>query len=1184
MQSISSKSCKVEAMREARWNNGTGELWRVRPLGAFISALVMLGLCAAVRADEFEFFEKKIRPVLIERCYPCHSVAAEKLKGELLLDSRDGMLKGGESGKPAIIPGKAEASRLIEAIRYTNPDLQMPPPKKGKLTSEQIADFAAWVNSGAPDPRTNSTAEATPLAQKYQAAKTHWAFQRPSRPPVPSVGKLSSSRSAVVTQPRTPVDNFIMAKLARNGLHLSRPADKRTLIRRATFDLIGLPPTPEEVAKFLEDGSTDAFAKVVERLLASPHYGERWGRYWLDVARFADTEGYVYGDREETRFIHSAAYRDWVIEAFNKNLPYDQFLKLQIAADQMEGTPMQSLAAMGYLTLGRRFLGVVHDIIDDRIDVVMRGMQGLTVGCARCHDHKFDPIPTRDYYSLYGIFAGCTEREVPLSLGSTPAAAYLDFEKELKNREAKFQASFSTKSEEQAKRLRARTTDYLVAVLNVEKFPSEEFYSFVQADDLNAVVVRAWHAYLLSTAKTFHPIWAPWHAFAAIPTNEFPAQAASVMAAFTNATQKLNPVVQKAFAEKAPTSLREVAERYGQLLAGVDKKWTDAPEKSKALSKEEEELRQVLYSAGSPAAIPSGAVVDLEWYFDEPTRVELGKLWSQVDKWILQSTGAPPYAVMLEDRPVQKNPRVFKRGNPVNKGEEVPRRFVEILAGDARKPFTKGSGRLELAEAIASKDNPLTARVFVNRVWLHHFGAGLVRTPSDFGTRAEPPTHPELLDWLAAYFMENGWSVKALHRLIMRSAVYQQASDEELLHNAPARNKPSAARVSKVKLEGSRTTEASTAQQTDPENRLLWRMNRQRLDFESLRDSLLFVSGQLDTRAGGKAEEMFKAPFAKRRSVYGFIDRQFLPGAFRVFDFANPDLHNPQRSETTVPQQALFFMNSPFVIEQARALAKRAGAMDAGAAADGKTTANCIKKLYALVVQREPTADQLQRGLRFIASAGAEPRDEERKAPSPWLYGYGEFDEAAKQLKGFESLPHFTGEAWQGGKSWPDEKLGWAQLTAGGGHAGNDRQHAVIRRWVAPVEGNINVEGTLKHEHKEGDGIRAYIVSGRHGLLGSWVLHDQAAETKLENLQVKSGDTIDFTVSIHQSLNNNDFLWAPVIRLANPDASTGANGYAKGWNASKDFAGPPGEDPKPLTAWEQYAQVLLLSNEFLFID
>ena len=1085
---------------------------------ASIVLLLSIRVATATPADDLEFFEKRIRPVLVARCYPCHSADARKIKGGLRLDSRADILKGGENG-PVVMPGNAEASPLIEAVRYKNADFKMPPPKQGKLSDEQIADLVTWINSGAACPdavATNST------------SKKHWAFQPVVAPTMPQVKDKKWIK--------TPIDSFILAKLEKNKLRPALAADRRTLIRRATYDLTGLPPTIEEVDAFLKDRSPDAYAKLIDRLLASPRYGERWGRYWLDVARFADTKGYVYAGREETKFVQSAAYRDWVIRAFNEDLPYDQFLKLQIAADQMDAG-RNSLAAMGYLTMGRRFLGVVHDIIDDRIDVTMRGMQGLTVGCARCHDHKFDPIPTKDYYSLYGVFAGCYERTVALDAPNISAKAYLEYETELKKREDKFTATFHDKCEEQAKRFRAKTTEYLHAVLNAEKFETEVFYSFVTADEVNPVVVRQWQTYLLAKTKDANPIWGTWHAYVDAAKAKKPLNSVVI------STNKINTLVAQAFKTNAPKSLHEVADRYGNLLIAVDKKVSD----SKTLSSDEEELRQVLYGADSPAVVPPGAIVDMEWYFDEPTRVALGSLQLQIDQWMLQSPGSPPHAVILEDRAVQTNPHVFKRGNPANKGDEVPRQFLEVLSGLDRKPFTKGSGRLELAEAIGNKDNPLTARVMVNRIWLHHFGAGLVRTPSDFGTRSEPPSHPELLDWLARYFMDNGWSVKKLHRLIMLSSVYQQRSD---------------------------VTEDPKVIQVDPENRLLSHMNRERLDFEALRDSLLAVSGQLDSKMNGPGEELFKAPYSKRRSIYGFIDRQFLAGAYRVFDFANPDMHNPQRAETTVPQQALFLMNSPFVIEQSRALAARVRGSDK----------ERISELYRIVLQREPTAKQLNAAVSYMAVAKNEPTNSEPiSAPTAWRYGYGEFDEGSKHIKSFAALPYFTEEAWQGGATLPDATLGWAQLTANGGHAGNDLQHAVIRRWVSPIDGIVSVQGKIIHERTAGEGIKAKIISSRHGLLKEWTLHNNSAEANVASIEVQKGDTLDFYVSIAVTLNSNDFQWSPIIQAQGKEFLD-ANGYAKEWNAKREFSGTPSMPGKPLSALEKFAQVLLLENEFMFVD
>jgi hypothetical protein len=1080
-------------------------------------AIIILGFSARVfagtQAEDLEFFEKKIRPVLVARCYSCHSAEAKKVKGGLKLDSRHDLLKGGENG-PVIVPGNAESSRLIEAVRYQNADLQMPPPKEGKLSEEQIADLVVWINLGAPCPDTPRN--------QLSGTKKHWAFQPVGKPSIPNERQNQWVK--------TPIDAFILAKLKEKKLQPSSAADRRTLIRRATYDLTGLPPSVEEVESFLKDRSTNAYEKVIDRLLGSPRYGERWGRYWLDVARFADTKGYVYAGREETKFVQSAAYRDWVIHAFDQDLPYDQFLKQQIAADQMDAG-RDSLAAMGYLTLGRRFLGVVHDIIDDRIDVTMRGMQGLTVGCARCHDHKFDPIPTKDYYSLYGVFAGCSERTVALDATGVSAKNYLEFETELRKREDKFHDTFTQKREELAKRFRAQATNYLTAVLKAEQFETEVFYSFVSADEVNPVVMRQWQTYLLSK-KADDPIWGPWHAYVTAAKEKKALKTLSI------STNKINSLVAQAFKTNA-ASLNEVAQRYGKLLVEIDKKFVDG----KKLSEDEEALRQVLYGPDSPAVVPPGAIVDLEWFFDEPTRVELGKLQLEIDQWMLQSPGSPPHAVILEDRALQKNPRVFKRGNPANKGDEVPRQFLEVLSGPNRKPFTKGSGRLELAEAIASKDNPLTARVMVNRIWLHHFGAGLVRTPSDFGTRSEAPSHPELLDWLARYFMDNGWSVKKMHRLIMLSAVYQQQSDDN-----------------------------THALEIDPENRFLWRMNRQRLDFESLRDSLLAVSGQLDSRVGGPGDDLFKSPYSKRRSVYGFIDRQFLAGTYRAFDFANPDMHNPMRAETTVPQQALFLMNSPFVIEQSRALA---GRVHGG-------NREKIRQLYRIVLQREPTSKQLNAGITFIVTAQIETKAAEHKAAaSAWQYGYGEFDDVSKRIKSFTALPYFNDDAWQGGPAWPDANLGWAQLTASGGHAGNDSQHAVIRRWVSPIDGVVSVQAKIVHEHVLGEGIKAKIISSRHGLLKEWTLHNNSVNGSVSSIEVKKSDTLDFFVSIAVTLNNNDFLWSPVIQAQD---LVDANGYAKEWNAKKEFGGVPSMPAKPMTPLEKFAQVLLLANEFMFVD
>jgi hypothetical protein len=1113
-------------------------------------------------ADEFDLFEKRIRPVLVERCHECHSSESKKLKGDLLLDTRAGMVKGGASGKPAVVPGHPERSLLIEAIRYENEDLQMPP--KHRLTAAQVNDFVTWVNSGAADPRTNGAASG--IASARPATGAHWAFQPPRYPPLPKV-RLAS-------WPQTPIDHFILAKLEEKGLTPSAAADKRTLLRRVTYDLTGLPPKLQQVEAFLNDTSKEAFAKVVDRLLASPEYGERWGRHWLDVARYSDTKGYVY-DREEKRFVHSHVYRDWVIAAFNDDLPYDQFLLDQIAGDQLPAGPASARlaqsprAALGFLTIGRRFLGVQHDIIDDRIDVLTRGTMGLTVTCARCHDHKFDPIPIQDYYSLYGVFNSTTERAVPLHDEAEPTKQYAEFLKGLSEREGKLASTLQKKREQLSDRLRGQVKDYLVAVLDVASLPNEEFYAIMDPNDLNPVIVRQWEACLFRAREPFHPVFAPWHAYASLPKEDFTRRAATVHQQFVNpadAGQRANALVLAALAGSPPTSMRDVAERYGDVFAKVNQSWRQALQTAatnqaappKALDPDAEPIRQILYGPDSPVNVPNGAIVDIEWLFDESVRIELTKLQAEIDRWMIHSPGAPPHSVILADRSQPKNGRVFLRGNPANKGPEVPRQFLQVLAGVNRKPFTHGSGRLELAQAIANRDNPLTARVIANRIWLHHFGMGLVRTPSDFGTRAERPTHPELLDWLAISFVEGGWSMKRLHRLILLSSVYQQGSDPEEPRRGGKSDKDSV--VEKA--------------QADPENRLLWRMSKHRLEFEAMRDSLLTVSGELDPTHGGKAVDLFGQKPSPRRAIYGYIDRQFVPGLLRTFDFANPDIHVPQRAETTVPQQALFFMNSSFVVDRARALAKRSEEKMPQRLDDR------VRHLYRTVYQRDPTAEDLRLARAFINTALAQPPP---AAPVPiasaWQYGYGAFEESTQRTTNFTLLPHFTGEAWQGDANWPDVKLGWVQLTADGGHAGNDRQHAAIRRWVAPLDAQVSISGPAIHEHPPGDGITARIVSSRAGLLGTWTLHNQKAEAAVARIDVKQGDLLDFLVDFRSNLNSDMFKWSPVITQIDAAAPKRIS-----WSAKKEFGGPPSAPPAPLSAWEKFAQVLLLSNEFVFVD
>lgn len=905
---------------------------------------------------------------------------------------------------------------------------------------------------------------------------------------------------AVLNQGARSVDGFIQQKLKQAGLQSSPPASRQALIRRATFDLTGLPPTPAEVEAFVTDASPSAYSRLIERLLASPHYGEQWARHWLDVARYSDTKGYVYA-REEKRFVHATSYRDWVVRALNEDMRYDRFLLLQIAADQAVPSGSPDLAAMGFLTLGRRFLGVTHDIIDDRIDVVTRGTMGLTVSCARCHDHKFDPIPTSDYYALYGLFQSCAEKLVP--------CGPLGVDEELEKRQSKLREVTALRREEQAARVRSRARDYLLAQFELEKYPEEVFSQIIEAKDINPFVVRRWQIYLERCRVRGDPVFADWHA---------------------------NPS-------------KETAERYGARLAEIEKRWQDLGRPAQLPKAEDEALRQVLHGPASPCGVPDEHIANIEMYFPTGVTTELWKLQGDVDRWLIEKPGAPAFATILEDRAHPVAARVFLRGNPLTKGDEVPRGFLSVLSKN-RQSFSQGSGRLELAQAIVDPGNPLTARVMVNRVWTHHFGQGLVTTPSDFGTRADPPSHPELLDWLTLQFVDGGWSLKKLHRQIMLSAAYQQSS---------------------LGQEDAQALRA--AKERDPQNRFLWRMNTHRLSFEEARDSWLAAAGKLNLQVGGRPMDLFAEPNT-RRTLYAKVDREQLASVLRTFDFANPDLSTSKRTETTVPQQALFGMNHPFLAAQAKAMQRRSDVQAC------RTDAERVQRIYQLLHQQPATSGQEAAALAFIKGAEEPDKPVESATAKDWQYGFGEWDEAAGRVKGFAALPHFDGTAWQGGTRWPDVKLGWAQITAEGGHPGNDRRHAVVRRWTAPRDGNYSVTSILTHVPQAGDGIRAFIGHSGQGQLRAITLHASEAALNVESLSVKAGETLDFVVDIGGGLNSDQFLWAPRLSVTGTTGSGGDLG-AQQWNASADFTTTI---VSALDPWEQLIQVLMLSNEFMFVD
>jgi hypothetical protein len=1037
---------------------------RITPTLLALALLAMFSSRDAAGADAngIEFFEAKVRPVLAERCYQCHSASAKKLKAELRLDSKAGILKGGESGTPAVVPGNLGDSLLISAIHYEEGGLQMPP--KARLPADQISDLEAWVKMGAPYPEEMANADAPtsrPVAMTLADGRKFWSFQRPREQTVPQTTDSKWGHNEI--------DQFILRKLHDNALSPSPIADKRTLIRRATFDLIGLPPTPQEVDDFVNDASPDAFAKVVDRLLASPHYGERWGRYWLDVARYADTKGYVF--QEERQFGFAWTYRDWVIRSLNEDLPYDQFLIQQIAADKIESKDdKRPLAAMGFLTVGRRFLNNQPDIIDDRIDVVTRGTMGLTVSCARCHDHKYDPIPQADYYSLYGVFASSREpAELPV-IGERTAKTDA-YEKEVAKRRQAV-ADFKEK----------RSKEIIEDLRKPEKI-NADLAAAAEGLKLDETQLQK-----LAETKSLHP----------------------------RILVRYRDFVKKPTTQPATTQPGESA------------------------------VQLALNDPASPIKLPPDEITNL---YPTADLNKVKELEIQVQNFVATSPDAPDRAMAMEDLPKPVEPHIFLRGNANRRGKQVPRQFPAILSSDDRKPFTQGSGRLELAHAIASKDNPLTARVMVNRVWQYHFGNGLVRTPSDFGVRGEPPTHPKLLDWLALRFAnDDGWSLKKLHRRIMLSAAYQQTSIDT---NADARAK-------------------------DPDNRLLWRQNPRRLDFEAMRDSLLAVSKQLDLTMGGRSVDILADPIIPRRTVYAFIDRQNLPGLFRTFDFASPDSTSGKRFVTSVPQQALFMMNSPFALEQAR---KLAGRQDIVAEAD---PAARVQRLYREVLDRNPTAHEIELAVKFVNVESEQATTLAKTGPTAWQYGYGEFDESAQHLASFAALPHFTGSAWQGGPKLPNRKLGWAMLNQAGGHPG-DLKHAVVRRWTAPRDCTVAITGDLSHPEEHGDGVRARLVTTHDGVLATWIVHHKQAQTSVSGIVLKPGDTIDFIVDCGGAgdIGFDSFNWKITITKQAPTDAVAGDDTGSSWDSAAEFSGPRAT---PLSPWEKFAQVLLESNEFAFVD
>jgi hypothetical protein len=746
----------------------------------------------AASAEDLAYFEKKVRPLLVRRCQECHSTRTKKKRGGLLLDNRAGIFAGGDSG-PAVVPGEPATSLLILAVRHEHVTLAMPP--SGKLPAAEIAVLEEWVRRGAVYPGL-AVVESTKGPIDVAAGRRFWSLQPLKQHPLP---RLHTDPWA-----QRRIDAFLLAGMEQHGLSPAPAADRRTLIRRVTFDLIGLPPTPEEVDAFVADNRADAYSRLVERLLASPQHGERWGRFWLDLVRYCDVAE-PWAESKGAPWL----YRDWVVRALSEDLSYDRFVQKQLAADLMPGADRSDRSALGFIGLSPTYWkelkldhnvikGVVAEEWEERIHTLGSTFLGLTIACARCHDHKFDPITTQDYYALAGVFASIRQSDLSL----------------LPNEQARLAAQ----AREQLASVEAQLTK-----LRKSKTPDEKLKQEIAKCDAEARLLR-------STPNLSEPL------------------------------------------------------------------------------------------------VPGVVESSLHVLADGPHRTRL-----------VHQSSPQDVAVQV-------------RGNPASTGPVVPRRFLSVLSGETSHPFRNGSGRLELAQAIVGEGGALTARVIVNRIWQHHFGAGLVRTPSDFGRQGERPSHPELLDDLATRFVASGWSLKWLHREIVLSAAYQQSSKM--------------------------TDRAKVA--LDPDNRWLARMNRRRLEVEAWRDAVLSATGVLDLRLGGPAIDLDRAD-NNRRTLYGIVKRRELNELLRLNDFPDPTTHSAARIATTTPLQQLFVLNSPFMQRQASALVRRLHAISSN-------DRERIHAVYRLLYGRPATEREERLGRAFLAEATWEQYTHLLLASNEFLY------------------------------------------------------------------------------------------------------------------------------------------------------------------------------------------------------
>lgn len=1085
------------------------------------------------------YFEKHVRPLLVKHCLDCHG--PKKQFAELRLDSRENLLKGGESGS-AIKVNHPDKSLLMSAVRRDS--LEMPPDKP--LPKKDIEVLATWIRNGAIWPQKTDLGNTT----KTDFSK-HWAFQTIRNPRRPSVKDT--------LWPQNDIDYFILSKLEQHKLKPSIPAKPAPLLRRMVWDLTGLTPTSEQIKLYSNTSSSQLVDSIIDQQLASSHYGERWGRYWLDLARYADTKGYVFF--EKPTFHTAFTYRDYVIRSFNQDKPFNQFVLEQLAADFLKNQiPHQSQAALGFITVGPRFKNDIHDIISDRIDVVTRGLLGLTVGCARCHDHKYDPISIEDYYSMYGVFRNTLEPIHLPFLNTNNIPDHLKTQAQsIKQAAANLEELYKNQHQKVSHDAYQRLSEYLNVAQSRRSGPDTvKFDVIVDGDDLNPEVLLKWREFLDYSEKMNSPVFSIWHQLENISKENFTVQARRLLQKTMsgNNVHAVVKLIADSLLQSKLENFQDVISGYAKLFKQVDQEWdhwiVEAPKpgstsKPIPFAAEKQAFREAFYSAHSPLITPLHGYTVLKLFPDRKLQEVVKKLNTALDKARAAAPVELAQLMVLSDAIQIIEPRIFRRGNPSTPAQSVERKFLTFFKQVSDKPFTQGSGRLELAKAIVSPQNPLTARVIVNRVWQHHFGQGIVATPSDFGIQGASPSHPELLDHLAVWFMRNGWSIKKLHRYIMQSATYQQQS---ISH--------------------------ASGEKIDPANKLLWRMNRRRQDFETMRDMLLQVSHQLDATVGGKSIKGIVSKTNQRRTIYTFIDRQRVPGLLRTFDFPSPDVSSGVRNSTSVPGQSLFLMNHPLVLESAQILGE-----EAQLAANPSAG---IKQLYQSILQREPNPQEVNEMLQFLETKPI-PKKQSLIA-TDWEYGYGAYDENSNKLSNFKAIPYWNGKQYQGSDQLPDPKLGWVFLDKTGGHPGNDMNHVAVIRWRAPKNMTVSIKGILKHEISHGNGICGRVLIAGEKRLGPWKVHQSAVDTTLANVELEKNQTIDFVVDIANHLGHDSFVWSPEITVQ--PVKTAAflkseeNRTAiRHWNYSKDFREP---DTMQITPWQSLAQILLLSNEFQFID